>query len=371
MRVLCEKCDQKYTIDEDKLKTEVSRFKCKKCSHYITVTKSRSEFDEVGNGLLLKKSDRVYSMLQEVSNQPEIGDESSGPGYGSDFNFNSSANGDSASTGAGQGESAPKADADSKKNDKALTMRAFMSMTFLVGFLLMAGAMVLLYWQYVPSLVNEQIDLRTAAISRSFSGAVKQPLIVRNYLRVNQEAERISQLPGVAYASVINKRDIVIAGVFAKPSLFDSVFLEMVTNSGFPKELSNKNNLNGNETEKGREFVMGGQPIYDVATSLEGVGGEVHVGLFMANTQESIKKSFMPLLVSISVLFVLGMIAFSLLARFISQPLQDLTEMANRISQGEVDEQIVPKGPREIRILARSLDRMRISIRGALKRLKA
>ncbi len=131
-----------------------------------------------------------------------------------------------------------------------------------------------------------------------------------------------------------------------------------------------KNNLGTNEKENSREFTFGGQPVYDVAVSLGEAGGEVHVGVFTADIQQSIKKSFIPLLISISVLFILGMVAFSMLARLVSQPVQDLTEMANRISQGEIDEKIVSKGPREIRDLGRSLDRMRISVRGALKRLQ-
>jgi len=400
MRVLCENCNQQYIINEDNLKAETSRFKCKKCSHFVIVTKSETESvgaegDPAGNEI-----DFAGSVLDEIKEQADTGsgfwanledeqkeeedfDINSWSDLNEEFDADTSADEDLA------GNDEVKSDeltdrseptepmepteptvAGVPSSNKGMTIRTYMSLTFLLGFLFMTATIVFVNRQYVPALVNEQIDLRTSAISKSFSGAVKQPLLVRNYLWVNQEADRVSQLPGVAYASVINKRNVVVAGVLSRNSMFDPVFLDKVSRDGFPKELAGKNNLNNGETEKKSEFTIGGQPIYDVAVSLGDVGGEVHVGLFTADIQESVRKSIIPMLVAISVLFVLGMIGFSLLARFISKPLQDLTEIADRISKGEVDERIVPKGPREIRDLCRSLDRMRASVRAALKRLQ-
>jgi len=373
MRVLCENCDQRYNINEDKLKTASSRFKCKKCSHYIIVTKP----EMVSANMDIEPSDAEFgfsdSIIADALKSEESGDES--PEVEDHFDLNNvldeSKEKDEKDTSRVEWDNTPEATAsDMEKLGGGLSIQSHMSITFILGFLLIAATLGFINRKYLPPLINEQIDLRTAAISQSFSGAVKEPLLVRNYLRVNQEAERVSQLPGVAYTSVINKRNIVIAGVFAKPSLFEPAFLERAKDSGFPKELAVKNNLNAGEKKKGLEFAIGGQSVYDVAISLGKVGGEVHVGLFTADIRAAVKKTIVPMLFAVSVLFIFGAIGFSLLARFISKPVQEATEMADRISHGELDEQVVVKGPKEIRALGRSLDRMRLSIKGALKRLQ-
>lgn len=370
MRVLCENCNQQYIIREDDLKAATSRFKCQKCSHFVIVTKPEVTIADTEIEAPGGESDFADSILNEVQKPTESDDE--WPELEDQFDFStvSDEGMETESPIVEPAEIRQTTVSDTEKSGGGMAIQVYMSITFILGFMLMAATMVLVNKQYIPALVNEQIDLRTAAISQSFSGAVKEPLLVRNYLRVNQEAERVSQLPGVAYASVINKRNIVIAGVFAKPSLFEPVFLGMVEKTGFPKELAGKNNLHANEKEKGREFTIGGQPVYDVAISLGEVGGEVHVGLFTADIQAAVKKTIIPMLIAISILFIFGVFGFLLLARFISKPIQDLTEMADRISQGEIDERIVPKGPREIRALGRSLERMRMSVRTALRRLQ-
>jgi len=374
MRVLCEKCNQQYIVNENDLKAQTSRFQCKKCSHFVVISRPESAPVEEEKGTVESESEFAASILGNIKEEMEGADNDwpDADQYDVDADLAAGLDMDDSglSSSTGQVEMPATIITDPKTGVEGVPIQGYMSITFFLGFLLMALTIMLIYWQYVPELVNEQIDLRTAAISKSFSGAVKQPLLVRNYLRVNQEAERVSQLPGVAYASVINKRNIVIAGVFAKPSLFEPVFLDTVRQTGFPKELAQKNNLGMGEEEKSSEFTIGGQTIYDVAVPLGKVGGEVHVGLFTASIHESVKKSFVPLLISISFLFILGMIVLSLLARLISKPVQDLTEMADRISMGEIDEQVAAKGPREIRMLGRSLDRLRVSVRSAMKRLQ-
>lgn len=381
MRVFCESCNQQYNINEEYLKAGTSRFKCKRCSHFIVVKKPGSTIAETSSEEAAEKYN-FASSLSDSREQPDSNFDWSDMGDMPDQDTSQDTGlGMDSSLGSLTPESAtpPVQKASSvedppvhaaKKSGRGIPLQIYLSITFLIGLLAMTVILVLLNKRFVPVLINEQIDLRTAAISKSFSGAVKQPLLVRNYLRVNQEAERVAQLPGVAYASVINKRNIVIAGVFSKPSLFQPTFLEMVQRTGFPQELSRKNNLNPGEEEKSSEFTIGGQPIYDVAISLGKVGGEVHVGLFTADIQAAIQKTLIPVLIVISILFFFGLIGYSILARFISKPLRDLTRMADRISMGEIDEQILPKGPREVRDLSRSLDRMRISIREALKLLR-
>ncbi|MDH3349158.1 MAG: zinc-ribbon domain-containing protein [Desulfobulbaceae bacterium] len=81
-------------------------------------------------------------------------------------------------------------------------------------------------------------------------------------------------------------------------------------------------------------------------------------------------SSSLSLTIVVAIWFI-GIISFFFLARFITKPLQELTAIVHRISLGELDLTIEPKGPREIQELAKACDRMRYSIKEAIKRLKS
>ncbi|MCW5213261.1 HAMP domain-containing protein [Desulfobulbus sp. TB] len=67
--------------------------------------------------------------------------------------------------------------------------------------------------------------------------------------------------------------------------------------------------------------------------------------------------------------FLATCILLVFLNKLITQPMRNLTNVANRISLGELDLAIIATGPREIRELGAALERMRHSIKVAMERL--
>ncbi|HNC46267.1 MAG TPA: HAMP domain-containing protein, partial [Acidobacteriota bacterium] len=69
---------------------------------------------------------------------------------------------------------------------------------------------------------------------------------------------------------------------------------------------------------------------------------------------------------------VLGLAIFAAFyfSQRLTQPIILLTEASNRISLGELDEAIAVGGSDEIGQLAESLERMRISLKSAIERLR-
>jgi predicted Zn finger-like uncharacterized protein len=356
MIVRCKECGKKYKIDETKIKGRKARVKCKSCHSMIDIIKPESleEKEQISENLVSLSSIADTAPKNETHSQdftPPISEESVRK-----------------RTRAGL---KPK-DIHKRKTSRLsnLTIGIKLLIMFLGSVIIMGSVLAFVYLKYVPSLMSEQIDLRTYSISRSFSAAVLQPLLLRNYLRVNQTAESNSRLPGVAYVSVINNKRIIIAGIFGDLKRFSPNFVAMVKKQGFPKALSSQNQIPKGKKESAKDLIVGGQKIHDVAVPIGDTGGETHVGIFTEDVDKAVRKSMIPLLIILVVMTILGSLSFLMIARNISAPIRLLTDEAHRISLGEIDHPINVQGGGEIAELAASLERMRFSIQSAIERLR-
>jgi len=348
MLVICEDCAKKYNIDEAKIKGDRARFSCQECGHIIVVKKPVQE---------------------PVEQQPAALDEVVGETTGTTENRSPV---DNVLEVKQTSESEGSTGRNKVKKGKAASVSFYLIFALTIGFISIAAAFSYLYLKYIPQLMNEQIDLRTSAITTVFAGAIKQPLLVRNYLQVNKEAERVSKLPGVAYTAVVNKRGIVVAGFFSDLSRFDQVFSAQVKTEGFPLSVIEKNSMKKGALEQFARFTVGGQKIQDKVVILPETGGTVHVGIYISEVEQAIKTALLsPLSLSLmGGIFFGGLIIFLIIARSISKPLVELTDVVNRISLGELDLLIEPKGPKEVQELAVAFERMRYSIKAAMIRLR-
>lgn len=358
MIINCEECGKRYKIDENKIKGEKARLKCKACGNIMEITRPQPK----------KEPEQLPDYVSPI------------PEYAAPPSPTSDAK--------AQWDEGPKKTEPSFREERTRELNpatltkektrrfsglgiGFKLLIVFIGFVVIMGSVLtFVYLKYVPSLMVNQINLRTYSISRSFSAAVLQPLLVRNYLRINKSAEVISQLPGVAYVSVTNKRGIVIAGIFGDIKRFPSKFAAKVKQEGFPTELSRQNLILKGKKHSAKDLMVGGQKIHDVAVPIGETGGEAHVGLFTEDVEKAVRESLTPLLIILAVMAILGGLAFFLVARTISRPIRSLTDAAQRISLGQIDIPIDVKGGGEIAELSASLERMRFSIKSAIERLR-
>jgi predicted Zn finger-like uncharacterized protein len=351
MIIHCEECGKKYKIDDKKIVKDRTLFNCPNCKSTIEVVKPRSSVES----------------LEPESSPAES---SIGKAAGSGAFQTVGKTVDSSPRRPTADWKMPEAQLPETPKVKGLTVGKKLLLLFM-GFILITGSILtFVYMTYVPSLMHDQINLRTYSISQSFSAAIQQPLLIKNYLLVNKTAETNAGLPGVAYVSVLNKRGIVIAGILGDETRFAGDFIEKIKESGFPKEISTQNRIPSGEKESAKDFLVGGQKIHDVAVMIGETGGEAHVGLFTADVEEAVRKSLIPLLVLLVSIALIGSLSFFLVARTISGPIRSLTRAAEKISLGEIDRPIDVKGGGEIGELAASLERMRFSIKAAMNRLR-
>ena len=351
MIIHCEECGKRYKIDDKKIVKNKTILTCPNCENTIEVLKPKQWIESI---------------------EPNPGTAAASTGSSATAgSLSASGRTDHETRRRPSVRSSPdQASIPQKKTYSGLSVGKKLLYVFLTFILLTGSILTVLYMKFVPSLMHDQINLRTYSISRSLAAAIQQPLLIKNYLLVNKTAETNAHLPGVAYVSVLNKRGIVIAGILGDEKRFDPNFIVTVKKTGFPKEISTRNRIPSGEKESALDYSVGGQKIHDVAVMISDTAGEAHVGLFTEDVEKAVQKSLMPLLVFLGVIAVLGSLSFLLVARTISTPIRSLTLAAEKISLGEIDLPIEVKSGGEIGDLAASLERMRFSIKAAMKRLR-
>jgi methyl-accepting chemotaxis protein len=251
-----------------------------------------------------------------------------------------------------------------------LSILAKLVLAFLAFILLLGVLMFVVYQRFVPPLVEEQIDLRAEAITKTFASAALQPTVERNYLQVNKLAEGAAKLPGVAYASAVNAKGIPIAGIFADLGQFDANFTQVVKQSGFPKDIFAGHGVPEGADKTKARFMVGGQEILDYGMRLGESGAQVHVGLFTADVDKAVARTIWPLIALLGVMTLLGIGAVTLIAQAVSRPIHQLAEQADYISQGHLEREIDIKASGEVGQLAQAFKRMQAAIRYSVVQLR-
>jgi predicted Zn finger-like uncharacterized protein len=338
MIVQCEACVKRYWIDDAKIVKDRMVVDCPNCETKIKLQRPQPQPDAVSRPSASATSDPLPATVPQVSSNTA-------------WYVDQGLTGDGSHTGG-------------------LTIGKKMLFVFLCFILLTGALLASLYMKYVPALMHEQVDLRTYSISRAFSAAIQQPLLIKNYLLVNQMAGTNAKLPGVAYVSVLNKKGVMVAGILGGSEHFSSAFMQAVKEKGFPEEISSRNPIPSDANDSAMDFNVDGHKIHDVAVSIGETGGTAHVGLFTEDVEKEVHKSLVPLAALLVAIAFLGSLSFIYVARTISGPIRSLTEAAEKISLGDIDLPIEVKGRGEIGELAASLERMRFSIKAAMNRMR-
>jgi methyl-accepting chemotaxis protein len=74
------------------------------------------------------------------------------------------------------------------------------------------------------------------------------------------------------------------------------------------------------------------------------------------------------LVILIAILIMIGVIYYY--SRSVIRPILYLSEVADKISMGELDTPVQVKGKGEVRVLAESIERMQTSVKAAIERLQ-
>jgi HAMP domain-containing protein len=109
-----------------------------------------------------------------------------------------------------------------------------------------------------------------------------------------------------------------------------------------------------------------------VAPILEGQVGRAHVGFGADAVEKETLRVLMPLVGIIAVVPLVGALLSFFLAHWIVRPIVGLTRIADKVTMGDLETSVSGKCVKlrdEIGDLARSLERMRSSLKAAMMRL--
>lgn len=268
-----------------------------------------------------------------------------------------------------QGTTASPSSASARKAP-GLTIAAKLILAF-TGLIAVLGVLlVMTYLKSVPGLVEKQVDLRVESITKSFASAALPPVVEKNYLRINKIAEATAALPDVAYAAAVNDKGIAVAGIFGDLGRFDAAFAAKAKEGGFPAELLEKNRIEGGASSARKVFSVGGQPVVEYAIRLENTGSEVRVGLFTSGIEGAVREAVKPLVLLLAAFLVVGVVVLFLVAKTVSAPIHELSAQVERISMGDLDQEIGVKAGGEVWQLAEAFKRMQKSLKYSMNALR-
>jgi sensor histidine kinase regulating citrate/malate metabolism len=212
-------------------------------------------------------------------------------------------------------------------------------------------------YRLTQGILRNQLTQRALAIANNLSDAAAGPMVGENPLALNALASKYALLDGVAYVFIENNRGEIVAHTLA----------------AFPEELREEHPVGGQREAYRRKLSLQGKGVYETGFPiLDGQVGRVHVGFWEDAVENEIQNALLRLIGIIAVLPVAGTLLSFLVAHWIVRPIVGLTEVADKVTRGElelsVSTECVSLGD-EIGDLARSLERMRSSLKAAMLRL--
>jgi HAMP domain-containing protein len=204
--------------------------------------------------------------------------------------------------------------------------------------------------------LREQLDKRALAVARNLSDAAAGHVLSNDLLALNTLLRKYTFLDGLAYAFIRDSRGAITAHSLET----------------FPPELREGLSAVRERVPWRRELSLQGRPVYETNVPvLDGQLGVVHVGFWRDAVEKEIRRAILPLIAALGIIPLVGVALSFVLAHWIAAPIIGLTKVTKQILEGDLDASAeYPNSRDEIGDLARSLERMRASLRAAMSRLQ-
>ena len=210
-------------------------------------------------------------------------------------------------------------------------------------------------YQIIQHTLRDQLDKRALAIATNLSDASAGHIVGKNLLALNALIQKYTLLDGLAYAFIEDGGGEIVAQTLGT----------------FPPELRQGLPVGGQRLPYRRELSLQNKTVYETSVPvLEGQVGIVHVGFWADAIQKEIQGALLPLIGIIAIVPFIGALLSFLVAHWFVRPIVRLTEVAEKVTRGDLEARGECVQSRdEIGDLARSLERMRASLKAAMLRL--
>lgn len=243
------------------------------------------------------------------------------------------------------------------QESRRVSLRWKIGGTFAAVILILGAVVVGVVFELTKDALRDQLDQRVLVIATNLSDAAAGHMVGRNLLALNALTSKYTLLDGVAYAFIQDGKGEIVAPA----------------SGSLPSELREASPGTAPRQVYHRELSVGGKTVYETAVPiLEGQVGSVRVGFWADAVEKESQRVLLPIIGIIAIVpFVGALIAF-LLAHWMVRPIVGLTRIADKVTMGDLETSVSGKCVKsrdEIGDLARSLERMRSSLKAAMLRL--
>jgi HAMP domain-containing protein len=229
---------------------------------------------------------------------------------------------------------------------------------YAVVMLILSGVVIAAMYQLINNMLRDQLEKRALAVATNLSDASAGHLSGGNILGLHALLRKYSLLDGVAYAFIEDNKGEIVAH----------------TMGALPPQLKQGLSAGTQRENRRRELSLRDRTVYETSVPvLEGQVGSAHVGFWADAVEREVKSSLYRFLGIIAIVPFVGTLLSFLLAHWIVRPIVGLTEVADKVTKGDLDTAVSEKcveSRDEIGDLARSLERMRSSLKAAMMRLE-
>ena len=223
--------------------------------------------------------------------------------------------------------------------------------------LILAIVLIAATYLLTEKILRDQLDKRALATAMNLSDAAAGHIVGRNLLALHALARKYTLLDGVAYAFITDDKGEIVAHTFG----------------ALPAEIRRGPSLAEERQVRRRQLSVEGKTVYETSVPiLEGQAGGAHVGFWSDAAQTEIRNALLQIIGVIAVVLVIGALLSFLMAHWIVRPIVGLTAIADKVTKGDLETSVSGEfieSHDEIGDLARSLERMRSSLRAAMLRL--
>jgi HAMP domain-containing protein len=203
--------------------------------------------------------------------------------------------------------------------------------------------------------LRDQLDQRALAIATNLSDAAAAHVVRKNALELSGLLGKYTLLQGVEYAFIENGQGSVIAHTLGT----------------FPPELKETVSAEGRLHTQRQALRLEGKMVYE--TSVPILGGQVgaaHLGIRGDFVEGEIRRAVLPIIEIVAGIVLGGILISSALVAVMTRPIRRLRHVADSMSKGNLDTPVSVsiESHDEIGDLARSLERMRSSLKAAMSR---
>ncbi len=226
--------------------------------------------------------------------------------------------------------------------------------TLIIIFLIIIGSYLVIQ-DIQTGIIEKDFREKGTLLSNHLAMEVTKPLLVNDLTGIRNAIENsMDSYPDIEYVFVTDSRGTVLVHTFA---------------GGFPAAFQNRSNPANIENESVFETDKG--IIHEFYVSLANNTGYLHVGLSENWIRSQIQEASQRLLLLALSAIVLGGVFTYFIGRRLTEPVLLLTEGANRINKGILDQKIDIKTDDELGELAKTFNEMASSLNQKLSDLVA